>query len=46
MSMITAICPLCGGVQGVESKSDPAEVGDESAPSTNARKRPWWRFWA
>jgi hypothetical protein len=27
MSMFTAFCPLCGGVQGVESKSNPAGPG-------------------
>jgi hypothetical protein len=46
MSIFTAFCPLCGGVQGVESKSNPAAAGDEPAPATSAGKRPWWKFWA
>ena len=46
MSMFTAFCPLCGGVQGVESKSNPAGVEDETPPATKAGKRPWWKFWA
>jgi hypothetical protein len=46
MSMFTSFCPLCGGVQGVESKSNPAGPGDEPAPAPNAGKRPWWKLWA
>lgn len=44
MSMFTAICPICGGVQGVESNSISAAV-EEPAPAANAGKRPWWKFW-
>ena len=43
MSMFTAFCPLCGGVQGVESRSSP--TGGESASAQPTAKRPWWRFW-
>ena len=46
MSMFTAICPLCGGIQGVESKSVPTGTADASAAPGNANKQPWWRFWA
>ena len=46
MSMFTAFCPLCGGVQGVESKTNPAGAEDQPAPAPNARKCPWWKFWA
>lgn len=46
MSMFTAFCPLCGGVQGVESKSDPAELGQHPETAKNPSKRPWWKFWA
>ncbi len=45
MSMFTSFCPLCGGVQGVESKDDPAPRDGESADLRQAAKRPWWRFW-
>jgi len=44
MSMFTAFCPLCGGVQGVEAKDNPAGGGGPSAAPPPA-KRPWWRFW-
>jgi Uncharacterized protein conserved in bacteria (DUF2314) len=44
MSMFTAFCPLCGGVQGVESKDNPAGE-EEPAPAAPQAKRPWWRFW-
>lgn len=37
--MFTAICPLCGGVQGVESAQ-----GSENP--VVSEKKPWWRFWA
>lgn len=45
MSMFTSFCPLCGGVQGVESRD--ASVGEEMAngPTSPAAKRPWWKFW-
>jgi hypothetical protein len=44
MIMFTAFCPLCGGVQGVESRDNPA--GDvEASPAPQAVKRPWWKFW-
>jgi hypothetical protein len=45
MSMFTAFCPLCGGVQVVESRSDPSAGSEEHTPTPPARKRPWWRFW-
>ena len=41
LSMFTSFCPLCGGVQGVESRANPAPRGDASPPA----KRPWWKFW-
>lgn len=37
MSMFTSFCPLCGGVQGVESKNDQPNLEREPAPA----KRPW-----
>ncbi|QEL15476.1 hypothetical protein PX52LOC_02397 [Limnoglobus roseus] len=45
MSMFTSFCPLCGGVQGVESKGNPAPSGGEAALAPQAAERPWWRFW-
>jgi hypothetical protein len=47
MSMFTAFCPLCGGVQGVEAREDPGAVGEgaEAGPPAAPAKRPWWRFW-
>ena len=44
MSMFTAFCPFCGGVQGVESRSSPVSDGGEATSQPSA-KRPWWRFW-
>jgi hypothetical protein len=44
MSMFTAFCPLCGGVQGVEAKDNLAGGKGPSAAPPSA-KRPWWRFW-
>jgi hypothetical protein len=44
MSMFTAFCPLCGGVQGVQAKDNPAGGGGRAAAPPPA-KRPWWRFW-
>lgn len=41
MGMFTSFCPLCGGVQGVESKND--QLGREQEPAPT--KRPWWQFW-
>ena len=46
MSMFTAFCPLCGGVQGVESRSNPAADSPVPAPARVDTQRPWWRFWA
>ncbi len=43
--MFTAFCPLCGGVQGVESKANPIPRGGEPAPEPPATRRPWWKFW-
>lgn len=45
MEMFTALCPLCGGVQGVEVVRD---VGSSQPAQPVARKRdrPWWRFWS
>jgi hypothetical protein len=40
MSIFTAFCPMCGGVQGVEAKDNPASRECEPAD-----KRSWWRFW-
>ena len=45
MSMFTAFCPLCGGVQGVQAKDDPAIGEGEPAPVSQPAKRPWWKFW-
>ena len=45
MSMFTSFCPLCGGVQGVESKDNPAPSEGEPVAPSQAAKRPWWRFW-
>lgn len=45
MSMFTAFCPFCGGVQGVESRSDLASGGDEPTATRPVARRPWWRFW-
>jgi hypothetical protein len=45
MSMFTAFCPLCGGVQGVESKDNPAPRDEDPAPAPPPAKRPWWKFW-
>jgi len=44
MSMFTAFCPLCRGVQGVEllGESLPTETSDTPVQSA---KRPWWKFW-
>jgi len=33
----TARCPLCGGPQALEPRA--------TAASSDARPRPWWRFW-
>jgi hypothetical protein len=44
MCMFTAFCPLCGGVQGVESRSLSDTEGGKLATSAPA-KRPWWKFW-
>ncbi len=43
MSMFSAFCPLCGGVQVVQSKAGPD--GGETAPAAPPPKRPWWKFW-
>ncbi|HYH66696.1 MAG TPA: hypothetical protein VD866_18520 [Urbifossiella sp.] len=45
MSMFTSFCPLCGGVQGVESRDNPAPREDNPAPAPPSIKRPWWKFW-
>jgi hypothetical protein len=45
MSMFTALCPLCGGVQGVQSRTTLVPGGKEAAPPPASGKRPWWRFW-
>ncbi len=44
MTMFTAFCPLCGGVQGVEANDDPASARSR-ATARSAVARPWWRFW-
>lgn len=44
VSMFTAFCPLCGGVQGVASRSDAVSHDGEATPPPRA-KRPWWKFW-
>jgi len=43
MSLFTSFCPLCGGVQGVESRGNPA-FGEATTPPRPG-KRPWWKFW-
>jgi Uncharacterized protein conserved in bacteria (DUF2314) len=45
MSTFTSFCPLCGGVQGVESRDTPAAHEGEPVAPPQAAKRPWWRFW-
>ncbi len=45
MCMFTTFCPLCGGVQGVEAKDDPAATDSGPAYLTQAAKSPWWKFW-
>lgn len=45
MSMFTSFCPLCGGVQGVAAKDDPARSEHEPAPVPQTATRPWWKFW-
>lgn len=40
MSMFTALCPFCGGFQGVESRGSPLPVSAAPPP-----RRPRWRFW-
>jgi hypothetical protein len=45
MSMFTAFCPLCGGVQGVKSRAVPVPGSEEAATPPPPAKRPWWRFW-
>jgi len=42
MTMFTAICPLCGGVMGVELRDLPTGEGVEEHAFP---KRPWWKFW-
>jgi hypothetical protein len=46
MSMFTAFCPLCGGVQGVKSRTATVPDRNKATPVAPAAKRPWWRFWA
>jgi hypothetical protein len=45
MSMFTSFCPLCGGVQGVRAKVDPAAGVGGPTPVPPPAKRPWWKFW-
>jgi hypothetical protein len=45
ISMFTAFCPLCGGVQGVESRVHPPPTDEEPDRSANPTRRPWWRPW-
>ncbi len=45
ISMFTSLCPLCGGVQGAESKEDPASREGELKSAPESVKRPWWIFW-
>jgi hypothetical protein len=46
MSMFTAFCPLCGGVQVLESRAAPSACGEgERAVPPPPARRPWWRFW-
>ena len=39
MEAFTSFCPLCGGVQVIESKDSTLEM--EEAPE----KKAWWQFW-
>jgi hypothetical protein len=45
MNIFTALCPLCGGVQVVESHANPMAGGNEPASARPAPGRPWWHFW-
>lgn len=44
-TMFTAFCPLCGGVQGVESRESPVSGGEKRDEPSSPAKRPWWQFW-
>jgi hypothetical protein len=45
LAMFTAFCPLCGGVQGVESRENPLADSEQAHPPAPSARRPWWRFW-
>ncbi|MCX6582697.1 MAG: DUF2314 domain-containing protein [Candidatus Aminicenantes bacterium] len=45
MIKFTAFCPLCGGIQVIESKNNPDENEEEAVSAPLTTKRPWWRFW-
>jgi hypothetical protein len=45
MTIFTAFCPLCGGIQGAESGDHRLSGDEEPTPPTPAPRRPWWRFW-
>ncbi len=48
MSMFTSFCPLCGGIQGLESRSSTVSDSSHTDSPTSSlppAKRPWWRFW-
>jgi hypothetical protein len=44
VEMFTSFCPLCGGVQGVESIGDSSRTADKS-DGESSPKRSSWRFW-
>jgi len=45
MTMFTAFCPLCGGVQIVKSRATHGPGREETGSPPPHAKRPWWRFW-
>jgi hypothetical protein len=45
MSMFTSFCPLCGGVQGAESKDKPVPNENKAVPAPQPVKRRRWKFW-
>src|SRR5262245_2141842 len=40
MEAFTSFCPLCGGIQALESRN-----AADSAVPTRAEKKSWWQIW-